>query len=202
MLQALTKYLLQNGQVSIPSIGTFTLREVPARYDFGEKLILPPTMQASHVPDDSLSESQLSFLEDEMGGGKEDVQNRLHSFGNGLRSALQQEPFGWNGLGTLELKGSKIVFQQAGGFILEPVAAHKVIREDARHYVRRGEDQVHSSFQQNEEEVAVKKNDLEWLAWLLVVLAILFIIFCFYNQNFSVHATGKQTPALEGWFQK
>lgn len=200
MFLILTKYLIQYKQVSIPSIGTFTIEAAPAQFNFGDKLIVPPTIKTVYSNTQDISSSQVIFLSGLLNKSTEEVQNNLHAFGNGLRSSLQQQPFSWNGFGTLDLKGSNVIFTPKPNTLLEPVPAQKAVREEALHKIRRGEEEVHSSFGEREQPIA-KKNDLEWLAWLLVVLALLFILYCFYQQGFSLHATGKRTGAFEDLFQ-
>jgi hypothetical protein len=190
VFQPLTKYLLRHKQLSIPSIGTFTIEEEPARFDFGEKIILPPATRAVYHEGSELPEAQVSFLSRELQLDAGDVKNRLHSFGNVLRGALQQEPVFWGGLGILELRGNKVVLQPGASLLLEPVPAQKVIRDDALHLVRRGEDRVEFSFRPEEAIVARHRTPFRQVAWTLVVLAVLFIAFWVYRQGSVTGATG------------
>ena len=200
MLPLLTDYLLTYKQVAIPSIGNLAIRHEPAAINFGEKLLMPPLPVVTYSESEDLPEQQLSFLALQLNTSQEEVVNKLHAFGNGLRSTIQGGDFQWNGIGNLTLTGNKIAIQSRIPQLLQPVSAQKVIREDARHMVRRGEDQVDSSFQQSEEAVQVRKTDIEWLAWLLVVLAALFILFCFYQNNFSLHTTGLRKGVMQNLF--
>ncbi|MDB5251796.1 MAG: hypothetical protein JWP27_965 [Flaviaesturariibacter sp.] len=194
MFQPLTKYLLHYRHLSIPSIGSFTIEEEPARFDFGEKVILPPATRMVYHEAADLPEAQLGFLARELQVGADDVKNRLYAFGNGLRSSLQQEAVSWGGLGILQLEGNKVVLRPAL-IQLAPVPAQKVIRDDAMHVVRRGEDQVRSSFRQEEVTPVARTRTFVWIAWLLVVLAILFVAYWVYRQGSLLPATGLQYPA-------
>lgn len=200
MLSLLTSYLLRFKQVAIPAIGKFSLETEPAKVNFGDKVLLPPAIVIRYEEAVEIPEGQLSYLASQLDVSPDEIHNKLHAFGNGLRSVLTEGSFRWNGIGELGLAGNKIAFQSLLPQPLQPVAAQKVIRDYATHFIRQGEDQVESSFQQPAEKALHKKSNVEWLAWLLVVLALLFILFCFYQNSFSLHTTGLRKGATQNVF--
>ena len=199
MLHLLTEYLVHCKQVSIPSVGSFSLEEVPAQLNVVDKLIDPPSINVTYTKDISIEEGQWNYLEQTTGGDRAQVEQRLQGFGKELLSQIQSGSFRWWGIGTIAWTNNHIEFVQSPS-LLTPVFADRIIREDSRHNVRVGENQVSSSFLLDEKKVVEKKQDLEWVLWLIAFLAALFIFYCLYTEGFSVHASGLRTSGASPSF--
>lgn len=198
MLSVLTKYLFASRQLYIPHIGSFEVVQLPARLDIADKLIYPPTCDILYKEGGAAREIQWSYLGEELETSPADVRQQLEQFGLKLKERLKESTFDWKGLGILEYKNNKVVFHQAShaGY-LQPVEAHKVLRENAPHTVLIGEQEVHSHDVADLLHASAKKRSYTMIiAWVLLALAILFIIYYFYKEGFHIGSSGLKTKAV------
>ena len=109
------------------------------------------------------------------------------------------EKLEWDGVGTLS-KGlaGEIRFEAAlkGLAVGTPVPANKVIRENAEHTVRVGEDQKTSTEMLERLVPADEKRSYWWAAALVIgLLAFVFIAWYFSSNGFKTSSTGTTSPA-------
>lgn len=170
MLDQLTLRLFQNKKIVIPYVGTFEVQHHPAKLEFAERLLHAPyTEILFHAnPQPGPSES---------GNDKE-----LQEFGSKLNAHLDQKPFVWAGLGTLEKVNQQVVFQQLPSARMTPVTANKVLRENREHAVLVGDTEKSSTDTSANNAAIDRKRNLLWIGWLLVLLALLFIGVLFYKK--------------------
>ncbi len=197
MLTTLTTYLLQHKQVTIPFIGSFELRQEPARLDFPSRLILPPANEVAYSENDKVDEKQLILLSEATATDVNQVQQQLQTLGKGLKESLAHAPFEWKGIGRLEQNGSGVSFYSTFHNKLKPVAADKVIREKASHAVTIGDKEMQSHEASEMLDAEPKKSYLTLIIILLLIAALLFIAYLFYTKGFSPLSTGLQQRL--GW---
>ncbi|RYY99007.1 MAG: hypothetical protein EOO11_06360 [Chitinophagaceae bacterium] len=196
MLELLTQYLSRTRSLTIPQLGAFTLEAAPARRDVVDQVILGPSFHVAVLPAGAVSESQIAWLSGALAEPEPVAAEKLQAFGQSMQRQLQRGPFLWPGVGLLHWQEGGVQLQTATPPVLGSVAAGRVLREDARHTVRQGEQEVRSALASDAtDEAPARRHDLEWLAWLLVVLAALFVLYLFFSNNFSVSASGLQTKA-------
>lgn len=197
MLEILTRYLHQYGQLYIPYIGSFEVVVQPARLEFAERLLYPPAFEVRHSEEGSLKDSQVEYLQEEWDTDGANVEKRLQQFGRQLKDRLSGGSFTWPGLGVLHYRQNRVAFEGTPLVRLAPVEAHKVIREHAQHTVLIGEQEVQSGdvagYIQDTER---KRSVLVVIGWILLALAILFLVFYFYKEGVNPESSGSRMKAV------
>jgi hypothetical protein len=192
VLNEVTNYLLQYKQVTIPYIGTFELRPVPAQLDFASRRIIPPTIEIVHTTQEEVPDHQLACLSEANAIASADIQQHLQTLGQQLKASMVNNSYEWKGIGRLEKQGSAIVFHSSFQNNLTPVAAHKVVRENVSHAVTVGDKEMQSHEASELLQAAPPKSYLMLIVWILVALALLFIGYLFYTKGFSPLSSGSQ----------
>jgi hypothetical protein len=194
VISILTKYLLQYKRVSIPQVGSFEIKTRNAELNVADKQIAAPIFITEFSSVDAVSEHQYNFFSTSLHLDKSSIANELISFGEKLKEKLSGGPFMWKGLGTLKQRTGQIVFEAEEITLacLNPVAAEKVIRQNASHTVLVGE-REHSSEEMTERLQATPSTETSYLhltGWIVLVLAILAIIYFIYTGSFSSLSSG------------
>lgn len=193
MLSSLSSYLVQKKKVFIPYIGTFELLYKPAVLQFADRLIYPPSTEVLFVSEGSASKEQVNYLGNQLNLDERDAEEELRHFGENLKRRIEDNSFEWKGFGTLLLVDDSIVFEPAPSNALKPVAANKVIRENAHHDVLVGEREMHSSDVSYISEAAKPGRSYAILAgWIIVLLALAFIVYNLVQHGFHPFASGLQ----------
>ncbi|RYD89865.1 MAG: hypothetical protein EOP50_16870, partial [Sphingobacteriales bacterium] len=138
MLELLTEYLTKTHSVTIPGVGSLELERRPATWNVVDQQLLGPSFHVHAEAGEEPRPQQLSWL---AGAGRQSEQEAADSlglFGRNLRAQLGQEPFLWPGVGLLQWQDGRLHVQPAAPVQLPPLAAGRVIREDARHTIRVG----------------------------------------------------------------
>ncbi len=196
MLNHLTKYLLQYRSVSIPYVGTIQIVQHPPQLNVVDKIIHPPSYSVELRKEEEVSDHQLSFLDSILNRGKDAILRDLRFFGDKLQEKINGPGFHWDGLGMITRSTQSFPLTMEA---LAPIPAERVIRQDARHKVLVGDQQLlsgQSAEAETElEAVESKRSVFIIIGWVLLALSILFIAFYLYTGKFRVNATGsKQAP--------
>jgi hypothetical protein len=192
VLSALATYLFQYREVIIPHIGKFSLRYLPSRLDFADRLIYPPSYEVFfNEQNDALT--NLPHFD-----GKENVGDAdLEHLGREIKKMLQQGTVEWYGLGQLQFIDDKIVFHTAYQPTLKPIAANKIIRGNTYHSVLVGEREMQSddtSYINGQPKT--KKSLAVTIGWIIVLLSLAFIFYHLYHNRFKVRSTGSQKKVV------
>lgn len=190
----LTKYLLQYKRVSIPSVGTIQLVQLPAQLDIASKTIAPPSYRAElKNEDDDVSEHQLKFLASCLNNEKESICQSLDELGIRLKEKINGEGFEWKGIGVIHPSNEEVAILPTA--LLEPVAAEKVIRQDAEHRVLVGDQHLTSTqiVDLKEEKNESNHSLLMVIGWVVLLLSILYIIFILWQGKFRMSAIGSKS---------
>ena len=199
MLSLLTKYLLQYKKVAIPHVGQFELQPHSATFDFGDRLIYSPTYKTKFTLKDRVEDHQINYIAVATGSDETMVTRQLDVLGTALKNKIQQQAFEWQGIGQLKWSdNSGIIFHPAAISVsgLQPVNAHKVLREKVQHTVLVGDHEVQTSGSQQTDDIVYrpvkKKRTVLLIAGILTILAIGFIVYHFYANGFQTSSSGYQ----------
>ena len=188
MYAELYQYLISHNKLPVPGIGTFLVDRKPAANDFFSKRINPPVYSMSlHPVANTPSISFFNWLGNALHISDQDAV--LH-FNNFIVDVKQQISNGgiidWNGVGVLSKSlAGEIKFKPAEpkpGF-QKPVVAEKIIRQNAEHMVRVGEDNK-TSAQMVE---MLKQPDEKKSFWWAYALSLALLAFVFLGWYFSEH---------------
>lgn len=203
MYESLYQYFLKYKQLSLPGIGTFFLERTPASVNFPEKRLDAPvysvSLQASGA---APSRSFFSWLGAALQVSERDAVIRFNDFAFELKkSILSGAKVNWKGIGQLS-KGLAGDIKFIPGVALmpeSPVPAEKLVRENAAHKVRVGEDERTS------EEMTAYFNQAEeakdyWWAWALItgLVAIMFIGWHISENGVGLSSTSNSKLLLPG----
>ena len=198
MLELLAKYLYQYKQLYIPGIGSFEVVDQPARLEYADRLIYPPVAEIRYSEGGALSDTQMEYLEEELGTDRFAIEKKLQLFGQDLKQRLNGTPFEWPGLGTLNFRHNRVEFHPATVTGLAPVEAHKVIRENAQHMVLIGEQEVRSGdVPEYLHGTSPKRSVFVLVGWILLALAILFLVYYFYKEGLKPESSGSRVKAAK-----
>lgn len=195
MYSELYRYFLENKELPLPGIGTFLLERKPARVDFPNKIINPPSysvsMQAgSYVP----GQGFFKWLAAALSIADREAVFRFNDFVFDLkRQICEGAVVNWDGMGTMKkgLSGEVKFIPSNEEIVLEkPVPAEKVIRRKAEHMVRVGEDEKTSDEMTEMLNRPEEKKSYGWVWTLaLVLLSVIFIGWHFSSQGLDTEAS-------------
>jgi hypothetical protein len=198
MYGELYQYLVLHKQLNIPGIGTFQVERIPADIDFIGKVVNPPAYTvALHHGNTTASKKVFSWLSDVFDISERDALSRFNDFAFELRDKVMAgDKLQWDGVGVLS-KGlaGEIRFDASlkGMSIGDPVPANKVIRENAQHTVRVGEDQKTSGEMMERLVPTEEKRSYWWAAALVLgLLALFFLAWYFSSRRSDSSPTGNQ----------
>jgi hypothetical protein len=212
MYTTLYRYFIQHNNLNVPGIGTFLLHKEPATIDFPNKKMMPPVYKisligsrgealapaTSHKPFYSWIAAILRITDRE-------AVMRFNDFAFDIKKQIEAgNTVQWQGVGTLSKGlGGEIKFIPFRSEIIlqDPVAAEKIIRENAQHSVRVGEE--HKTSAQMTEMLAAQPvtKRSTWWAWSLIagLLVVMFLGWYFSQHGVDVSSTAnhkKLSPAV------
>jgi len=149
MYQYLVKYFSLHKRLVLPGIGLLNTSTQPAQLEFVEKTLHPPVSSVLFYHDEVITDDHfVSFLSKEIKASESEAGNRFNKFisqlTNKLHAGLElQLP----GLGVLTKNEIGYSFTSAENVqrFYPGVVAEKVIRQNAQHTIRVGEDQKTSA---------------------------------------------------------
>jgi nucleoid DNA-binding protein len=180
MQQYIHKYFVLNRELALPGIGSFTVEMQNAKLDFINKTLQAPIAVIRYNPDDGAQEKFYNFLSKETGLIKTDAANSFSQYATELKEQLETNHIlELKGIGTLTKNGSGYSFDASNTIqdFFPEVAAERVIRQNAEHTVKVGEQhktstQMHQELQQR----VVKKDNWPISALVLGGIGIVAII--------------------------
>lgn len=194
MYKELFQYLVFHKQLSVPGIGTFLLERKPAINDFFNKRINPPAHTfAFQTTTAAPSKKFFSWLSATLHISDQDAVLRFNNFAVDIKQQISDGGIiDWKGVGVLS-KGlaDEIKFKPEKEIILEkPVTAEKIIRQNAEHMVRVGEDNKTSVEMAEMLNQPEEKKSFWWAyALSLALLSIIFIGWYISEHGLGVSAT-------------
>ncbi|QEC69971.1 hypothetical protein FRZ67_22715 [Panacibacter ginsenosidivorans] len=144
MTQYLAKYFALHRKLVLPGIGFFNTSTQPAQLEFVEKTLHAPVHTINFWQDENVADNNfISFLIKETGLNHYETINKFSQFITGLKEKLQ------SGV-ALKIPGLGILTNNENGYSFNPenlqqyfpgITAERVIRQNAQHSVRVGEDE-------------------------------------------------------------
>ncbi len=195
MVDVLRKYLANQQQISIKGIGTVSVEQLPARVDFPNQLLHPPET-ILHFSNSSQDDSTFcKWLSRELQISELQATNNYQSFAEEMLKELKaNKKVSWEGVGEfVKPENGLIQFSPAlqNTSIKEPVAAKKIIRQGAEHYIRVGEDERTNTEMQEMLFGDQKKLYQRWwlpaAVLLLTGLIAVWIYFSNYTKQHGMH---------------
>lgn len=206
MYGELYQYFILHKQLNIPGIGTFLLERKPANIDFINKIADPPAYTvALHHGNTTPSKNIFSWLASSLDISEPDALIKFNDFALDIKDrVLAGDKLQWNGIGSLskgmagEIRFEASLKDMKAG---EPVPAIKVIRENARHSVRVGEQRKTSTEMIEMLATAEEKKTYWWaIALITGLLAFIFIAIYFSSNGLTTSSAANQkklTPQKE-----
>jgi hypothetical protein len=190
MYGELYQYLLLYKQLDLPGIGTLLIEKKPAYLDVADKVINPPAFTvglnaASNTP----SKRFFHWLGSKLGITERDAVIRFNDFLFELKKQLATgNKLEWSGVGTIS-KGPagamKLTPPANNHSPALPVPAIKVIRENAEHIIRVGEQEKTSA--QMKEILHHPEEDGQRSYWWVAALVVVILSIIFIGYYFSVN---------------
>ncbi len=116
MDQSLYKFLVLNGHLSIPQLGSFIIKQLPAHSDAASGLLYPPKPVISFTQGEILMSEKLffDFLSNELGIDEVTAIKQFHEFADHFRNELEEKKL-------VSLKGVGVVGKgEDGSMHFEP----------------------------------------------------------------------------------
>lgn len=198
MIDVLNNYLIQHKSISIPGLGTIYVERLPAMNDFTNRQLHPPSFRFRFDKYfDAPDKDFFTFLAANKGIPEYEAIKQYNEFAYDVRNRIRQEDrFYWPEVGVLskEMSG-EIHFESFGPETYEqPVAATRVIRQDASHAILVGDQETttHDMSELLGEETVVEKESWWIYALILFALALCILFFHFFRSNGGLESIGGQ----------
>jgi hypothetical protein len=199
MQDTLYEFLVLNKKLSLPGIGTISLRQHSPQLDFTNKLISPPAFYFVLNPvNDKPSKKIFDWLSSSLNISEWDAIKSVNDFSFSLKNKLSETgEMYWENIGVFKRDTTGNIKLDPSAITLEseqPVYAEKVIREKFEHTVLVGEREK-SSVEMVEyfAEEAPKKNYAWIIAIIITVLAVMFIGWYFSEKGFNPSSAGNKS---------
>lgn len=204
MYHELYQYLILNRELQLPGIGRFQVERESAGVDFASRQVSAPIYCiALHHGGSGVPRKVYQWLASCFRINEQEAVIRFNDFAFELRNnILAGNKLVWNGIGTLSrgLAG-EIRFESAGlRQLTRPIPASKVLRENAEHVVRVGEQERTSAEMIELLQPAEQRKNWSWVAIAaILVAAVIFIGYYFSEHGVLPTSTGNRNlvnPAL------
>ena len=203
MYKELYQYLIQHKELPVPGVGTFLLERKTAVIDFPNKKINPPVYTIALQPTaNSTAQNFFIWLGSILHISDHDAAIRFNDFALNLKAQVADgDIIIWDGVGTIS-KGlaGDVKFISGAELLLEkPVTAEKVIRENAGHMVRVGEEEKTSAEMTAMLNKPQEKKSYWWVYALAVaLLAVMFTGWYFSEHGLDISATANAKKLIPG----
>ncbi len=183
MVELIARYLSFQKQVSIKDVGTFSVEELPARLDFPNKLLHAPEHILHFNPKWSNDELFEQWAQKQLGLSQQEIKAQLQNLSADFQRTLSEKnELTWEGIGRFSKNDQQLILFTNGFEAVKrpPVVAEKVIRKNAQHSIRVGEqEKTNVEMEELLQTQSRKTRNLWWLfalaLFLTAFLAILFI---------------------------
>ena len=203
MFEELYCFLIEHKQLNVPGVGTFLLERTPAKTDFLNKCVHPPTYNFSFLTQaGNTSKKIFLWLSGAFDISERDAVVRFNDFAFDLKRKLDEgNKVNWKGVGTLEKKNNEIKFSAEESTPIEkPVAAEKVIREHAEHTVLVGEQEITSTEMEAllAPSLTIRRSRWWIVPLIFLIMLIGFLAWYFYENGLDVSSLGNQKKITTG----
>ncbi|MEI9810461.1 MAG: hypothetical protein WDO16_22760 [Bacteroidota bacterium] len=188
MYHDLYEYLILHKQLNVPGIGTFLLERKPSETEFTQKQINPSAFTITLQQNNAVPAKKLfNWLADKFNISYHEAIIKLNGFAYDLKNqVLSGNKVLWNEVGTLS-KGisGEIKFEPAlkDHCFDRSVSAVRVIRENAVHTVRVGEQQKTSEEMTEWLNPAQEQKSYWWTFALIAGIVLVIIMGIYFSQK-------------------
>lgn len=199
MYSELYRYLITHNKLILPGIGVLSLIRKPAEGDFVHRQILPSSYSVSlEETNEQPATNFYKWLSGAFSISDNDAIIRFNDFVFGLKKQLNEGAIiNWDKIGILKNGLSGTINFKTGECATDetPVAAEKVIRENAEHKILVGEEEKTSVEMEQILNPSVPKKSYWWITPLiLIVLSLVFIVWYLANNGFMTNTVGSNAP--------
>ncbi len=182
MFQVLHQYLVAKRQLTLPGIGSWQLREEPAKYEHTTQQLIPRKVVVDFTQDhDHVNGMQplMGYLAKTTGEPEEDCFENLNAFTEKIKLSLDSTgSFDWPRLGTLQIgQDNRILFEPEPALENYTPAIHapRIVHEGKVHQMLVGDQETDSGTMQNylheaemtETEETTEPKKLWWIPALI-----------------------------------
>jgi nucleoid DNA-binding protein len=193
MYEGFYEFLIRYKKLPVPGIGTFFLHRETAINDIIHHEVKSPRYSFNFQRNNpEISAGFLSRLAAMLNLDTNTAKEQLNQFANSILDSIEKgNKIEWNGVGLVEKdEQNNIHFQPAGKIQYNTVPAKRVLRQDAEHAIRVGEDQRSSTEMVKILNRPIEKRSIWWAAALAVgLLAVVFIGWYFSEHGVDVQST-------------
>ena len=199
MQDILYEFLLLNKKLSLPGIGTISLRQNSAQHDIPNKQFTAPSFYFTiESRNDKPSKKLFDWLSSSFGITEWDAIRSINDFSLDLKKKLSENgEVAWANVGMIRRDNNGDLKLDPQNILLQseqPVIAEKVIRVKAEHTVLVGEQEKTSVEMEEYFSGSPARKNYSWLiAVILTALAVIFIGWYFSEKGFSTSSAGNQT---------
>lgn len=187
MYEYLYQYFTLYKKLSLPGIGVFTLEEKPSGIDVSEKKIYP-SKQTTHFNLETIPADKNLFIYLANVLRIDEIQaiQKFTNYTHALKAQLNAKgsaSFPGIGILTKQFTNTYSFSPQAQKtFYLQPINAERVLRKNATHKVKVGEEEKTSS-EMIEILTTTTKKEKWWIAAVILAAAGIAAIYFYYSQN-------------------
>jgi len=195
----LKEYLLFKKKLPLAGLGILYLQREPAQFDVGNRQFLPPqhTYEFRSGVVEPVAEL-VEWLSLRLGIDTTDAVSRYQLFcDDAIRTLNQQNTLTWKGWGVWKKddKGALQFISHSTELQLTPVGANKVIRDNAEHQIRVGEEsrssiEMSQLLHQTKGTFPIEKV----IIWSWVVLAVLWLSWHLNQHSFTTSSFANPAP--------
>ena len=179
MYSYLQQYFAANQKLSLPGIGSFDTAITPAELDFVNRSLKAPVLTIAFHPDETIAdENFVEFLAVQTGNSVQDCAVALHDFTNTIQHKLKTgETENLPGIGSIRFEKKHYVFTPDNSIqqYFPAVTAGKIVRPNASHTVKVGEDEKTSEQMHELLNIVAKKEQWQTAAIILAATGIVAI---------------------------
>ena len=182
MLELLRLHLYLYKSISLNGFGTIILEEIPARIDYPNKLLHPTQYKLQFQSTSNADDHFSLWVSEQLNISKDESAKQTSDFISDIKQRLNnQKIVEWEGIGSFKndenqvLRFTPSINIETG----DPVAAEKIIRKNAEHFIRVGEQEKTNTQMQELLFGTKKKVRFHWWhsAVILLVLGIAAILY-------------------------
>ncbi|HRI19484.1 MAG TPA: hypothetical protein PLA68_00960 [Panacibacter sp.] len=187
MYQYLHKYFSLYKNLSLPGIGSFNTTAQPARIDFTNKTLHAPRYTIHYNSEHTSTDDKFyKFLAKETGLKYDDAAHQLKEFTTQITDKLKDGVLvKFEGIGTLVKKEEGYLFDAGDNYVSDffpSITAGRVIRQNAEHNVRVGEDDKTSTEMQQRLTQTIVKEERWWISALVLAVIGIAAILYYYSR--------------------
>ena len=197
MLDLITAYLIQTKDCSLPGLGSFRIKYIPAEIDIVNKLMLPPEQQLVFKESaGNVSKGLVTYLSVKKNISEEESEEKVNQYCKEAKlQLLDGEVLEFNSLGTLQKNSNGNLYFTAKPLeYFQPVPAERVIHQHAHHDVLVGDKETTSgamtAFYQT--GTPISKSYTLLIGLLITVITLAFLVYYFMEHPFTTNGIGSR----------